>query len=165
MKPGKTKYVIMLAAFIAVMAATLIRNHRSAKEKEKEKTKQEQRDKRADHHNNRDTGRRDPSRPPSDEPNRPETFNRRTEKLIFTKHARCRMGCRYIDEAEVRDILLNGRINERKSEPAARPDPKYALEGKTRDGQEVRIIFAPSDRGMVVITVIDLDTEWPCDCK
>jgi hypothetical protein len=159
MKSGKSKYVIMLAAFIAVMTATWIRNHRSAKEKEK--TEQNTRAE----NNNRDTGRRDPSRPPSDGPNRPEVFNRRTEKLVFTKHARCRMGCRHIDEAEVRDILLNGRINERKSEPAARPDPKYALEGKTRDGQEVRIIFAPSDRGMVVITVIDLDTEWPCDCK
>lgn len=158
MKPGKTKYLIAAAALIAVLITTFIRNNNV--KQEKEKNRQEQRDERTD--NKRDN---DPSKPPSDEPNRIEGFNRRTEKLIFTKHARCRMGCRHIDEAEVRDILLNGRINERKSEPAARPDPKYALEGKTKDGQEVRIIFAPGDRGMVVITVIDLDTEWPCDCK
>lgn len=163
MKTSKSKYVIMLAAFIAVMVATLIRKHQPRQEKEKDR--QEQREKQADNKRDSLPGRRDPAKPPSDEPNRPEGFNRRTEKLVFTKHARCRMGCRHIDEAEVRDILLNGRINDRKSEPAARPDPKYALEGKTRDGQEVRIIFAPSDRGMVVITVIDLDTDWPCDCK
>jgi hypothetical protein len=94
-----------------------------------------------------------------------EVIDRHPDRLIYTKHARCRMGCRHIDEAEVREILEKGRINYRKSEPAGRPDPKYALEGTTRDGQEVRIIFAPGKRGMVVITVIDLGTEWSCDCK
>lgn len=162
MKPGKSKYLIAVIALIAVLATTFFRNNRK---EEKEKTIQEQKDERTDNKRRNDPSRRDPSKPPSDEENRTEGFNRRTEKLIFTKHARCRMGCRHIDEAEVRDILLNGRINDRKSDPAARPDPKYALEGKTKDGQEVRIIFAPTDRGMVVITVIDLDTEWPCDCK
>lgn len=92
-------------------------------------------------------------------------INRHPGQLIFTKHARCRMGCRHIDEAEVQEILEKGRINYRKSEPAGRPDPKYALEGTTHDGQEVRIIFAPAKRGMVVVTVIDLGTEWTCDCK
>jgi len=159
MKTNKSKYVIMLAAFIAVMVATLMKKHQP--KEEKEKARQEQRD----NNKNRDTARRDPSRPPSDEPGRNTGFDRRITNLIFTKHAKCRMECRHIDEAEVREILLNGRINDRKSDPAARPDPKYALEGTTRDGQEVRIIFAPSDRGMVVITVIDLGKEWSCDCK
>jgi hypothetical protein len=45
------------------------------------------------------------------------------------------------------------------------PDPKYALEGLTKDGQEVRIIFANSPRGIVVVTVIDLENEWKCNCK
>lgn len=92
-------------------------------------------------------------------------INRHPDRLIYTKHARCRMNCRHIDEAEVEEILEEGRINYRKSEPAGRPDPKYALEGTTRDGQDVRIIFAPSKRGMVVITVIDLETDWSCNCK
>ena len=94
-----------------------------------------------------------------------DVIDRHPGKLIYTKHARCRMDCRHIDEAEVEDILANGRINYRKSEPAGRPDPKYALEGNTRDGQQVRIIFAPAKRGMVVITVIDLGNEWSCNCK
>jgi len=94
-----------------------------------------------------------------------EVINRHPGQLIYTKHARCRMGCRHIDEAEVLEILEKGRINYRKSEPAGRPDPKYALEGTTHDGQQVRIIFAPAKRGMVVITVIDLGSEWSCDCK
>jgi hypothetical protein len=94
-----------------------------------------------------------------------DVIDRHPGRLIYTKHARCRMDCRHIDEAEVEDILAKGRINYRKSEPAGRPDPKYALEGATRDGQQVRVIFAPAKRGMVVITVIDLDTDWSCNCK
>lgn len=94
-----------------------------------------------------------------------EVIDRHPGKLIYTKHARCRMDCRHIDEAEVAEVLAKGRINYRKSEPAGRPDPKYALEGNTHDGQQVRIIFAPAKRGMVVITVIDLDTDWSCNCK
>ena len=103
--------------------------------------------------------------PPSDQNNRDNGFNRRTEKIIYTKHARCRMACRHIDEMEIQEILARGRINHEKSDPASRPDPKYALEGLTRDGQQVRIIFAESDRGMVVVTVIDLQKEWNCNCK
>ncbi|WP_205511857.1 DUF4258 domain-containing protein [Longitalea arenae] len=104
-------------------------------------------------------------RGPESGPAGSDLIDRHPDRLIYTKHARCRMQCRHIDEAEVKEILAEGRINYRKSEPAGRPDPKYALEGTTRDGQDVRIIFAPSKRGMVVITVIDLETEWSCDCK
>lgn len=46
---------------------------------------------------------------------------------------------------KVREILETGTVNYEKSDPAATPDPKYALEGLTSDGQEVRIIFAPTD--------------------
>jgi hypothetical protein len=94
-----------------------------------------------------------------------DVIDRHPGHLIYTKHARCRMDCRHIDESEVTEILEKGRINYRKSEPAGRPDPKYALEGTTHDGQQVRIIFAPAKRGMVVITVIDLGSEWSCNCK
>lgn len=90
--------------------------------------------------------------------------DRNPDHLIYTKHARCRMGCRHIDESEVQEILKQGTVNFRKSEPAAHPDPKYAFEGTTHDGQHVRIVFAPSHRGTVVITVIDLDKDWYCDC-
>jgi hypothetical protein len=105
------------------------------------------------------------SPPPSDKPVRDIGFDRQAGKLIFTRHARCRMACRHIDESEVQEILEKGTVNDRKSEPAARPDPKYALEGRTHDGQQVRIVFAPTNRGMVVITVIDLETDWTCNCN
>ncbi len=92
-------------------------------------------------------------------------FDRTLRPLIFTKHAKCRMACRHIDDSEIEDILVNGNINYDKTDIHSKPDPKYALEGKTRDNQQVRVIFAPSKKGMVVITCIDLDMEWSCNCK
>lgn len=94
-----------------------------------------------------------------------EGLQRNASQVIFTKHARCRMGCRNISEQEVMDILKNGAINHQKSDLRGSPDPKYAVEGNTADGQRVRMIFAQSPRGVVVVTVIDLEREWRCDCK
>jgi Domain of unknown function (DUF4258) len=101
---------------------------------------------------------------PEESQGRRDQFDRNISRLIYTKHAKCRMDCRHIDESEVRDVLQKGEINYQKSDMRAHPDPKYALEGITGDGQRVRIIFAPSPRGMVVITVIDLNKEWICHC-
>ncbi|HRO45229.1 DUF4258 domain-containing protein [Agriterribacter sp.] len=92
-------------------------------------------------------------------------FNRALTPLIYTRHARCRMDCRHIDEGEIAGILQKGKINYSKSDLHAKPDPKYALEGITRDNQQVRVIFAPSKRGMVVITCIDMNEEWQCNCN
>lgn len=93
-------------------------------------------------------------------------FDRTPAQLVFSRHAKCRMDCRKIDEGEVREIIKEGTINRQKSEPNSHPDPKYALEGQTHDGQHVRIVVAvPSSEKLVVVTVIDLDTEWTCHCN
>jgi hypothetical protein len=93
------------------------------------------------------------------------TLNRNVSMIIYTRHAKCRMGCRNIDSTEVNEILLTGEVNYQKSDLRSSPDPKFALEGNTHDGQHVRIVFANSAKGPVVITVIDLEKEWYCDCK
>ena len=101
------------------------------------------------------------------EPEKPDEvagFNRNTENLLFSKHARCRMECRKIDEAEVREILKNGTINHKKIQSDKR-GMTYPVEGFTHDKQHVRIVFAPKDDALMVVTVIDLGTEWKCDCK
>ncbi len=87
------------------------------------------------------------------------------KKLILTKHARCRMGCREIDAFEVGEILEHGKINRRKSDSNAQPCPTYALEGKSRDGQTVRAVIADCDNKVKLITVIDLDNYYKCSCK
>lgn len=91
-------------------------------------------------------------------------FNRHSGHLIYTKHARCRMDCRHIDESEVQEILDNGTLNPNKIEESDK-GKSYPLEGVTHDKQHVRIVFAPKQENIVVVTVIDLDKDWYCDCK
>ena len=91
-------------------------------------------------------------------------FNRHSGHLIYTKHARCRMECRHIDESEVQEILDNGKLNNNKIEESDK-GKSYPLEGVTHDKQHVRIVFAPKQENIVVVTVIDLDRDWYCDCK
>lgn len=93
-----------------------------------------------------------------------DPVDRTPEHLIFTKHARCRMECRHIDETEVKEILQDGVINYKKVEEDSR-GKSYPLEGFTHDKQHVRIVFAPKRNDLVVVTVIDLERDWPCDCK
>jgi Domain of unknown function (DUF4258) len=109
--------------------------------------------------------RQNPTAPPSDNPNRKEDFNRRVGRLNYSKHARCRMDCRHIDETEVKEILEKGDINYNKSEPDNARGPRYALEGITHDNQRVRIVFAQDDGGTTVVTVIDLGRDWECHCE
>ncbi|MBA4140200.1 MAG: DUF4258 domain-containing protein [Segetibacter sp.] len=91
-------------------------------------------------------------------------FDRRTSELFFTKHAKCRMKCRQISQQEVKDILLNGKVNYNKSDLNDPKGPTYAIEGVTDDQQHVRIIFAPKQKHLTVVTVIDIDVEHQCNC-
>lgn len=93
----------------------------------------------------------------------------RHQKIIYTKHARCRMDCREITEEEVEYILTSGEINVAKSkeedEEATGQCPTYALEGNTKDGQHVRIVIGACEKITKVITAIDLGKEHTCNCR
>jgi len=86
-------------------------------------------------------------------------------KLVYTRHARCRMDCRHITEAEVHEVLEEGVVNNAKSDPADTPCPTYAIEDKTKEGQHLRIVFARCDNVVKVITCIDLNQEFECRCE
>ncbi len=101
---------------------------------------------------------------PASTNNRNRGFDRRTSFIEYTAHAKCRMQCRHITQAEVEQIMRDGKINYNKSNINARPCPEYALEGTTSDNQRVRIIFAQCDYKTKVVTTIDLGTNWQCEC-
>lgn len=92
-----------------------------------------------------------------------QKLNRNINNIVYSKHARCRMNCRFIDESEVKEILEDGVLNEDKIEVSAK-GKSYPLEGRTHDGQRVRIVFAPQGEKLVVVTVIDLEKDYKCDC-
>ncbi len=101
---------------------------------------------------------------PASTVNRNHGFDRRTFYIEYTEHAKCRMQCRKISQAEVEEIMRDGKINYNKSDVKARPCPTYALEGVTSDNQRVRIVFAQCDFKTKVVTTIDLGTDWSCSC-
>ena len=105
----------------------------------------------------------DPNAPDRGDTNR-EPFDRHAE-LVFTRHAKCRMDCRHISAKEIHEVLDQGIINYSKSEPNSRPDPKYAVEGYTAEQQHLRIIVAPENAKLVIITCIELGVEWSCHCN
>ena len=87
-----------------------------------------------------------------------------SKPIMYSRHARCRMSCRHINEAEVKEILEHGTVNFNKIESDAR-GKTFPVEGLTHDGQNVRIVFAPHEKEITVVTVIDTDKEWPCECN
>jgi hypothetical protein len=93
-----------------------------------------------------------------------ETSFRNTNHLILTKHAKCRMDCRHITESEIKEIIHNGNVNYVKSERGNKGNDTYAIEGYSNEDQHLRVVVAPEEDGLVVVTCIDLDKEWPCNC-
>ena len=69
-----------------------------------------------------------------------------------------------IDASEVKEIIAKGVINHSRIEEDEQ-GKTYPLEGTTHDGQQVRIVVAPKDQELVIVTVIDLGKDWPCDCR
>lgn len=89
-----------------------------------------------------------------------------TQYLEYSHHAECRMKCRNISEQEIKYILKKGSINYSKSGVHDTPCPTYAVEGKTSDGQSLRIIVADCDTISKIVTAIDLNLEKDtCECK
>lgn len=106
----------------------------------------------------------DKRKDPAENKDRDHGFDRRASYLEYSKHAECRMKCRHISQAEVEDIMRNGTINYNKSDLQNARCPRYAVEGVTNDDQRVRIVYAQCNEKTVVVTVIDLETDFDCHC-
>jgi hypothetical protein len=91
-------------------------------------------------------------------------LNRHAASLDYTKHSLCRMDCRKISEQDVEEILAEGTVNLRRSDPADKPCPTYVLEGYTQDKEHLRVVFAQCSNSTRVVTCINLDEEFTCDC-
>ena len=98
------------------------------------------------------------------EPVRKEPFDRTPQRLSYTRHALCRMGCRHISKTDIRDILRSGIIHLNESRRNDRPCPTYAVQGKTTDGDNIRVIFAQCDGETKVVTCYHLNQEFECHC-
>jgi Domain of unknown function (DUF4258) len=93
-----------------------------------------------------------------------ESLLRDTNHLVLTKHVKCRMDCRHITIQEIKEIIHDGNVNYSRSGPGDKGGDTYAIEGYGNEHQHIRVVVAPENDGLVVITCIDLDNEWPCNC-
>ena len=89
---------------------------------------------------------------------------RDTSDLVLTDHVKCRMDCREITINEIKEVLTRGKLNKDKSGLGSQGDPTFAVEGYSSDKQHIRVVVAADEEELVVITCIDLEKEWPCDC-
>ncbi len=88
-----------------------------------------------------------------------------TQPLAYTRHARCRMDCRNVDEEEILAILTTGERDPARGREEPGRCPTHALEGRSRDGQRLRVVFAACEDETRVVTAIDLDFEGACACE
>jgi hypothetical protein len=98
------------------------------------------------------------------EPQRRELFDRTPERLLFTRHAQCRMDCRHISKEDIEEIMDKGVINLNKSRRNDRPCPTFALQGETSDHEKIRVIFAQCRNETKVVTCYNLEEEFDCHC-
>jgi len=93
-------------------------------------------------------------------------LNRNPSQINYSKHAKCRMDCRHIDESEVKDMIATGTINYKKSD-LQKDDchKRYAVEGYSKDNQHLRIIVVPCADEITIVTCIDIGAEWECHCE
>lgn len=75
------------------------------------------------------------------------------------------MGCRHITEAEIKEVLEDGKINYNKSELQTDDCHKRYAVDDVANNQHIRIVVAQCSGELTVITCIDLDKEWTCDCE
>jgi hypothetical protein len=96
------------------------------------------------------------------EPVRKEIFDRDPDELVYTKHALCRMECRQISKNEIMEIMKKGIINLNRSNRRDKPCPTYALQGRTSDGDNIRVIFAQCIEQTKVVTCYNLEKDFDC---
>jgi hypothetical protein len=98
------------------------------------------------------------------EPRSKELFNRSPRHLEYTRHALCRMDCRQISKEDIETIMQKGVINLSRSNRNDKPCPSFALQGRTPDGESLRVVFAQCNHETKVVTCYNLEKEFSCDC-
>lgn len=98
------------------------------------------------------------------EPASSEALDRHPARIYYTRHARCRMDCRHISEADIRAIIENGVINLARSDARDRPCPTLAVQGETSNGESLRVILAQCPTETRIITCYNLRKDFTCAC-
>jgi len=85
-------------------------------------------------------------------------------EITYSDKAICLMNCSNISKQAIGEILAEGEVIFSKSEVHAEPCPSYLLEGETKGGRFLGVVFTKCDSVAEVTSSFVLDEERNCEC-
>ena len=86
-------------------------------------------------------------------------------QITYAEKAVCFMKCRNISKDGIQEVLANGGVIFSESEPRAEPCPSYVIEGETKAGRALKIVFVKCDSTDQVLSAVDLNESYDCLCE
>jgi hypothetical protein len=89
-----------------------------------------------------------------------------TNKLVLATKAECYMNCQGLKPEELKMLIHHGEVNFSKSEVHAKPYPKYAIEGKTLSGKQMRLFCEAFPAETHLLSLVNFGiTQDTCHCQ
>lgn len=89
----------------------------------------------------------------------------RGKPVIYTPEARCEMNCQQIFSPAIEEVIHNGTLDAKASNPDATPCPKFVLEGTTPKNKHIRVVIATCENELQVVSCTNLDQNTACACQ
>ena len=87
------------------------------------------------------------------------------QQFVYSDTATCQMKCEGVDTAEVKQAMLVGKVDSKKSQDFNQHHPLFNFNGTTEKGRQLNIICMQFDSITRVIYVRDIAKKDTCDCK
>ena len=85
--------------------------------------------------------------------------------IKLTPLAACRMKCLKVTEQHVREVLREGKIDMKKSQPSQKPCPVYHVTDVTKDGQKMEFLVQSCKDNIRILSLNNPSKNAACDCK
>lgn len=86
------------------------------------------------------------------------------QTIQYSDTATCEMKCESVSPAEVREAMLVGKVNSKKSQDFNVAHPLFNFNGTTEKGKQLNVICMQFDSITRVIYVQDLSKKDTCKC-
>lgn len=86
------------------------------------------------------------------------------QTIQYSDTATCEMKCENVDSGEVKEAMLVGKVNSKKSQDFNVHHPLFNFNGTTKKGKELNIICMQFDSITRIIYVHDISKKDTCKC-
>ena len=84
--------------------------------------------------------------------------------ITYSERSKCMMECGNITTEAIDDLLAGGDVNFGDSDVHREPCPSYVIEGETKAGRELRLVFAKCDSVAELTSAENVDAAGACNC-